>query len=102
MGAWQKTIKLQEPGNSPGHRPEVVERPRVAEESVAGQCRTKCKVSAGAAGRILDTREIELKRRLCKLQHRRERTPRPQVPRWKSNKSVHQRILIIQYASSPR
>ena len=31
-GAWQKTMELQKPGNSPGSEPEVIKRQRVAKE----------------------------------------------------------------------
>ena len=32
MGAWQKTMEPQKPGNSPGSGPEVVERQRITKE----------------------------------------------------------------------
>ena len=32
MGAWRKTMELQNPGNSPGSGPEVIKRQRVAKE----------------------------------------------------------------------
>ena len=41
MWAWRKAMGPQKPGNSPGPGPEVVERQRVAKESVAGQCRMR-------------------------------------------------------------
>ena len=52
-------MEPQKLGNFTGPGPEVVEtesRQRVSgAESVAGQCRMRCEVSAGAAGRILDS-----------------------------------------------
>ena len=55
----------QKPGNSPGSGPEVVERQRVAKEGVAQRVRSwtvqnemkgvQRRVSAGAAGRTLDS-----------------------------------------------
>ena len=35
MGAWQKTMELQKPGNSPDPGPEVVKRQRIAKERAA-------------------------------------------------------------------
>ena len=35
MGAWRKTIEPQKQSNSPGPGPEIVERQRLAKESVA-------------------------------------------------------------------
>ena len=65
MGAWWKSIKLQKPGNSPWHGPEVVKRQRVAKERAAQIVRSWTlqkemrdvleRVSAGVAGRILDS-----------------------------------------------
>ena len=65
MGAWRKTMEPQKPGNSPGPGPEVVERERIAKEratqrvcSWTVQNETKGvlgRVSAGTAGRILDS-----------------------------------------------
>ena len=65
MGAWQKTMEPQKPGNSPGPGPEVVETQRVAKEQAAQRIRSWTvqnetrgvlgRVSAGAAGRILDS-----------------------------------------------
>ena len=65
MGTWRKTIKPQKPGNSPGHGPEVVERQRIAKErevqrvlswNVKNETRVFLgRVSAGAAGKILDS-----------------------------------------------
>ena len=64
MGAWQKTMGPQKPGQLSGPGPEVVGRPRVAKDRAAQ--RVRCwtvqdemrdvlgRVSAGAAGRILD------------------------------------------------
>ena len=64
MGAWRKTMEPQNPGNSPGYGPEVVERRRVAKQRAAQRVRSLTvqnemkgvlgRVSAGAAGRILD------------------------------------------------
>ena len=55
----------QEPGNSPGPGPEVVERQKIAQEQAAQRVRSwtvqnemrgvLIRVSAGAAGRILDS-----------------------------------------------
>ena len=72
MGAWQKTMESQKPGNSPGSGPEVVERQRVAKDRAAQRvCSWTVqnemrgvlrRVSAGAPGRILDSvnpREIK-------------------------------------------
>ena len=65
MGAWQETMESQKPGNYPGSGPEVVERQRVAKERATQ--RVRCwtvqnemrgvpgRVSASAAGRILDS-----------------------------------------------
>ena len=63
MGAGRKTIESQNPGNSPGPGPEVVERQRVAKERVAQRDRSWIvqnemrgvlgRESAGAASRIL-------------------------------------------------
>ena len=64
MGAWRKTMEPQKPGNFPGPGPEVVERQRVAKERAAQTVRSWTvqngmrgvlgRVTAGAAGRILD------------------------------------------------
>ena len=64
MGAWRKTMEPQKPGNSPRPGPEVVKRQRVAKEQAAQRVRGWTvqnemrgilgRVSAGAAGRILD------------------------------------------------
>ena len=58
-------MEPQKPGNCPGSGPEVVERQRVAKESAAQRVRSWTvqneirgvlgRVSAGAAGRILDS-----------------------------------------------
>ena len=40
MGAWQKIIKPQKPGNSPGPGPQVIERQRVAKQRVAQRVRS--------------------------------------------------------------
>ena len=82
-------MEPQKPGNSPGSGPEVVKRQRVAKERAAQRVRSWTvqnemrdvlgRVSAGAAGRILNSanpREVRPKRRLCLLQRRRERTQR--------------------------
>ena len=65
MGTWQKTMEPQKPGNSPGPGPEVVKGQRVAKERAAQRVRSRTvqnemrgvlgRVSAGAAGRILDS-----------------------------------------------
>ena len=65
MGAWRKTIEPQKPGKFQGPGPEVVERQRVAKERTAQRVRSWTvqnkmrgvlgRVSAGAAGRILDS-----------------------------------------------
>ena len=65
MGAWQKTMETQKPGNSQGPEPKVVERQRVAKEraaqrvcswTVQNEMRDVLgRVSTGAAGRILDS-----------------------------------------------
>ena len=34
MGAWQKTMKPQKPGNSPGPESDVIKKQRVAKEQV--------------------------------------------------------------------
>ena len=64
IGAWRKTMEPQKPGNSPGSEPEVVQRQRVAKERAAQRVRSWTvqnemrsvlgRVSAGAAGRILN------------------------------------------------
>ena len=41
MGASRKTKESQKAGNSPGPEPEVIEKQKVAKESVAGQCKMK-------------------------------------------------------------
>ena len=82
-------MEPQKPGNSLGPGPEVVERQRVAKERAAQRVRSWTvqnemrgvlgRVSTGAAGRILystNPEREELKRRLCPLQRRRERTQR--------------------------
>ena len=65
MGIWQKTMETQKPGNSPGPGPEVVQKQRVAKEQAAQRVcswtvRNEIRdvlgrVSAGAAGRALDS-----------------------------------------------
>ena len=65
MGAWQKTMEPQNPGNSPGSGPEVIEKQRVAKEWVAQRVRSRTvhnemrgvlgRVFTGTAGRILDS-----------------------------------------------
>ena len=65
MGAWWKTMEHWKPGNSPGPKPEVVERQRVAKEQAAQRVHSWTvqnemsgvlgRVSAGATGRILDS-----------------------------------------------
>ena len=79
-------MELQKPGNSLGLGPEIVERQRDAKEpavqgvhslSVQNEMRDVLgRVSAGAAGRILDSANPKEVRRLCPLQRRRERTQR--------------------------
>ena len=66
------TIKPQKPANSPGSGTEVVKRQRVAKESVVQRVRgwtvenemrgVLGRVSASAAGRILDSANPEKKR----------------------------------------
>ena len=71
----------QNPDNSPGPGPEVVERQKIAQERTAQRDRSWTmqnemrgvlgRVFARAAGRILDSanpREIELNSKLCPLQ----------------------------------
>ena len=63
-------MELQEPGNSQGPGPEVVESQRVAKERAAQRVRSWTvqneirgilgRVSAGAAGRILDSANSKL------------------------------------------
>ena len=63
MGAWQKTMQPQKPGNSPGPGLEAVKTQRVAKKQAALRVRSWTvqnemrgvlgRVSAGAAGRIL-------------------------------------------------
>ena len=73
MGAWRMTMEPQNPGNSPGSGPEVVQKQRVSKEWAAQRVRSWTvqnemrsvlgRVSAGAAGRILDSanpREIRI------------------------------------------
>ena len=65
MGAWRKTIKPQKPGNSPRSGPEIVQGQRVAKKRAARRVGSWTvqndirgvlgRVSAGAAGRILDS-----------------------------------------------
>ena len=62
-------MEPQKPGNSPGSRPEVVPRQRVAKERAAQRVRSWTvqneirdvlgRVSAGAAGRIFDSADPE-------------------------------------------
>ena len=69
MGTWPKTIESQKPGNSPRPGPEVVERQRVVKERAAQRVRSWTvqnamrgvlgRVSAGAAGRALDSANPE-------------------------------------------
>ena len=69
MGAWQKTMKPQKPGNSSRPRPEVVGRQRVAKEQAEQKVRRWTvqnemrgvlgKVSAGAAERTLNSANPE-------------------------------------------
>ena len=64
-GAWRKTMEPQKPGNSPRPGSDVVKRQRVAKERAAQRVRSWTvqdemrgvlgRVSAGAAGRILDS-----------------------------------------------
>ena len=64
MGAWRKTMELQELGNSPRLGPKIVKRQRVAEERGTQRVRSWTvqneikgaprRVSARAAGRILN------------------------------------------------
>ena len=76
-----------EAGQPPRHGPEVVKRQRVSKDQAAQRLRSWTvqnemrgvlrRVSAGAAGRILNSsnsREIRLHSRLCPLQRRRGRT----------------------------
>ena len=70
MGASSKNMEPQKPGNSQGPGPEVVESQRVSKERVAqGVCGWTVqnemrgvlgRVSAGAAGRILDSANYKL------------------------------------------
>ena len=66
------------------------------------------RVSAGAAGRILDSaypRDKNLTEDCGRLSTERQHSERDegaQVPRWKSRKPVCQRISMKQNASSPR
>ena len=70
MGAWPKTIKSQKPGNSQGPGPEFAERQRAAKERAAQSVRSWTvnnemggvlgRVSAGAAGRILESANSKL------------------------------------------
>ena len=65
MGAWRKIMEPQKPGNFPGPELEVVERQRVAKDRAAqrvdswtvqnGMRGVLGQVSAGGAGRILDS-----------------------------------------------
>ena len=65
MGAWRKTKEPQKPGNSPGSGPKVIERQRITKEGAAQRVRSWTvqnemkgvlgRVSAGAAGRILNS-----------------------------------------------
>ena len=65
MGAWRKTMKGQKLGNFLSSGPEVVERQRLPKERAAQRVRSWTvhnemrgvlgRVSAGAAGRILDS-----------------------------------------------
>ena len=103
-----------EAGQLPKPVPEVVERQRVAKDRATQRLRSWTvpneminilgRVSAGAAERILDSanpEEMELNRKLCPLQRKRERTQRtfkvaqPREP-------VCQRISMRQYAYNPR
>ena len=72
MGAWRKTMEPEKPSNSPEPGPEVVERQRVVKERAVQGVRSWTvqnemrgvlgRVSAGAAGRILNSahhREIK-------------------------------------------
>ena len=65
VGARRKTMEPEKPGNFPGSEPQVIERQRVAQECAAQKVRSWTvqnemrgvlrRVSAGAAGRILDS-----------------------------------------------
>ena len=65
MGAWQKAMEPQKPGNSPWPGPEVIERQRVAKELAVQRVRSwrvqnemrgvLGQLSTDAAGRILDS-----------------------------------------------
>ena len=65
MGASQKTMELQKPGNFSGSGPEVVKRQRVTKELAAQRVRSWTvqnemrgvlgRLSTGAAGRIFDS-----------------------------------------------
>ena len=73
MGVWRKTIEPQKPGNSSRQGPEIVKRQKITKERAAQGVRSWTvqnemrgvlgRVSAGAAGRILDAanpREIRV------------------------------------------
>ena len=88
-------MEPQKLGNSPGPRPEIVERQRVAKERVAQRVSNwtvqnvmrgvQGRVSAGAARRILDSanpKEIKTYQKLGPLKRRRER--RSWRSSWKS------------------
>ena len=113
-------MEPQKLGNSPGLGPEVVERQIVAKERVAQRVRSwtvqnemrgvLVQVSAGAAASILDSANPRVIKSLtvgfvrCSEDERKhsERDERAQVPRRKSREPVCRRILMRQYASSPR
>ena len=111
MGAWRKTIEPQKRGNSPGPGPEVVERQRVANERAAQRVRSWTvqnemrgvlgRVSAGAAGRILDSGDprdksltVDCVRCIEDEREHSEHDEEAQVPRWRSREAVCQRILV--------
>ena len=98
MGAWRKTMEPKKPGNSTGSGPESRQNVSGA-ESEDGQRRMRCEVSAGAAGRILDSANPKEKNLTedcvrCSVDEREhsEHEEGAQVPRWKSMEPVRQRI----------
>ena len=70
MGAWRKTFEPQKPGNSQGPGPEIVESRIIVKERAVQRVRSWTvqnemrgvleRVSAGAAGRILNSASPKL------------------------------------------
>ena len=112
-------MEPQEPSNSPESGPEVVEGQRVAKERAAQRARSwtvqnEMRDVRGECPQalqegflilpILDSKNLKKGCVRCSEDERghSEHDEGAQVPRWKSREPVCQRILMRQYASSPR